>query len=224
MGQTGATYPEATRTSETARYDKLPPYLSAPADPWAGVAGDQPLRWSEDDARYWIIRANEGDCTAAHDHCLIRDAWFTEADMARDRTVYRYAYPRVFGPDAPTNPKNASVGGSFSEDQGYTAYRSVPATRANLQPGALVLVLEDKKLPYDGRQAVEASWIIGPLDRVDHDNHKLYIVGRDKPEWLSAARVVVITWRPGEKIQIVGGAKRDSLAVSAKDVFLPVPD
>lgn len=206
---------EAQPTSETARYDGLPPYPSEPADPRAGVAGNQPVRWSEDQTRYWKVRANEFDCTAAHDHCLLAEAWFTENDEHRARGALRSASLHVFGPNGPAAPANATNpfrGGP------YTAYRTVPATRKNLLPGALAIVFPRPYAhPSDGRQAIEKLWDIAPVESVDYEFGTVKLQGHADTHLLSAARVVVMTWQEGGAVKIVGDTKR----VSKDDVFLP---
>ncbi len=206
---------EAQPTSETARYDGLPPYPSEPADPRAGVAGDQPVRWSDEQARYWKVRANAFPCTAAHDHCLLAEAWFTENDEHRARGALRSASLHVFGPNGPIAPANATNpfrGGP------YTAYRTVPATRKNLVPGVLAVVFPRPHAhPDNGKHSIEKLWDIAAVESVDYELGTVKLQGHADTHLLSAARVVVMTWQVGGTVKIVGDTKR----VPTGDVFVP---
>jgi hypothetical protein len=217
------TLPEGTRTSKTARYDKLPPYLSQPADPWAAVKGDQPLRWTAEQADEWIVRDTEHACTAAADHCLLANAWFFEKIADRERGFSRRpVYVAVFGPEGPITARNAR--GGYTATEGYTAYRTVPATKKNLAKGTLAVVLErPHAYPATGRDAVQLMWFIGAVDAVDFELGTVKLAGHKDSALLTSARVVVLQWEPGKKVEIVGGRKRDELAVKKQDVILPEP-
>jgi hypothetical protein len=204
-------------------YHDLPPYPSAPADPWAGVDGDQPKRWSAEAADDWVVRGNEGDCSAAHDHCLVTDTWF----IVRDRDLERgkeygsnsEATVHVFGPKEPAQPANT---GSVRVGDPYTAFRTVPATKTNIAPGSIVIGL-NRTTPKlgSGQHAVNAYWSYGVVEEVDFDVGTYKCKNARDTSVLTGARVVVLSWHPGEKVKIVGGKKRDQLAVKASDVFLP---
>src|SRR5687768_9383824 len=149
------------RVREDARYYKEPPYLSAPSDPWAAVQGDQPLRWTEEAADHWTLRANESPCTAVQDHCLVKDTWFfvRQSDVDRKKeykSAQVTAAVGVFGPKGPARPWNAR---SQVHGENLTAYRTVPATKQNLVPGALVIGLSrGTTWPRSGIGAIEAFW------------------------------------------------------------------
>lgn len=214
-------YTSDGRVREDARYYKEPPYLSEPADPWAAVAGDQPLRWSAEAAGHWTLRGNEIECTAKHDHCLVKDAWFTVSMSDLERSTKMIgAGVHVFGPEGPVNPWN-SRGSGGSTDR-YIAYRTVPATKHNLVPGAIVIGLSrDSGLPRSGIGAVEAFWWYGELEEADFDVGVYKLKGYNDTLALPGARVAVLSWKPGEKVQILGGKRRDQLGVKASDVLLP---
>jgi hypothetical protein len=199
-------------------YHKLPPYPSAPADPWAAVDGDQPRRWSAEDADHWVVRGNEGDCSAAHDHCLVKDAWFVVRDRDLERELTS-ATVHVFGPEEPAVAVNAR---SNRVGDPYTAFRTVPATRANMVVGATVVGLS-RETPGlgSGQHAVEVYWNYGTVEDVDFDVGVYKLKGARDTAWLTGARVVVLSWHPGGKVKIVGARKRDQLAVKTADVFLP---
>lgn len=189
----------------------LPAYPSAPHDPWVAVKGDQPAARPRD---RWTARSTKGDCSAAHDHCLEADTWFLvwkENVGRRDRSPYGSV--TVFGPSGPL----ASDGNGE-----YTVYRTVPATRANMVPGAIVLGLpRPSAVPESESDAVGARWSFGVVTSVDPDTGVYRLEGFSDSLMLSGARVAVMKWSPGGKVEILGGKRRDQLAVRAKDVFLP---
>lgn len=217
-GTLGAGFEADPKGPPDGVYSKLPPYPSAPADPWAAVDGDQPRRWSAEAADHWVVRGNAGDCSAAHDHCLDKDAWFLVPDhrLTRELTT---ASVHVFGPDGPASPANAGSG--FGGDK-YTAFRTVPATRHNIAVGSIVIGLS-RGTPVlgSGQHAITAYWNYGTVEELDVDIGVYKLKGAGDTAQLTGARVVVLSWQPGGKVKIVGGKKRDQLAVKASDVFLP---
>ena len=132
-------YTSDGRVREDARYYKEPPYLSAPADPWAAVQGEYPLRWTEEAANHWTLRGNESPCTAVQDHCLVKDAWFFVKQSDIDRKVDRPAMQisAMVGIFGPTGPKNAWNARPTVNGENLLAYRTVPATKQNLVPGVI---------------------------------------------------------------------------------------
>lgn len=208
-GSSAAANDKATR-SETAAYP------DAPADPWAAVSGDQPKRRPAGDQ--WTVRTHDFACTAAHDHCLETDAWFIVDQQPRPAGYQRDGEVYVLGADEPFGAWNA-VMRKHGPDR-YIAYRTVPATRDNLAAGALVFGFKSAH-PANGRKAVEDSWAHGKLASVDLAHGSYTLEGREQPLPLSGARVAVLRWQPGGKVEIIGGKQRDQLAVRAGDVFLP---
>ncbi|HEX5060718.1 MAG TPA: hypothetical protein VFV99_15220 [Kofleriaceae bacterium] len=194
------------------------PYPDAPADPWAGVAGDQPKRRSDD---RWTVRTRDFACTAAHDHCLDTDAWFIVDMQPRPLSYQRNGEVYVFGKDEPFGAWNA-VMKNHGPDH-YVAYRTVPATKQNLAPGVLVFGYKSD-YPANGRKAVEDSWAHGKVASIDLELGYYTLEGREQQLRLSGARVAVLRWEPGGKVEIIGGKRRDELAVRAADVFLPAPE
>ena len=127
---------------------------------------------------------------------------------------------RVFAvsPGNLTNPPRPAL----LHEEAVTAYRTVPATTRNLVPGALVMVMPfPAKHPASGLRPYQISWITGIVDRVDRELGFVYLVGRTEPAWISSTRVAVLSWRLGGKVTILGGLKRDQLAVSVGEVTLP---
>ncbi|MEO7093940.1 MAG: hypothetical protein ABI175_11865 [Polyangiales bacterium] len=215
-------YPAAEPAPADGQFHRLPPYPAAPADPWRAVSGDQPKRWPEDMARYWIIRGNEYDCSAAHDHCIDPDAWFVVRNNDLQRLSYASVGWEVLGPNGtPASAGNARHYGVGSETE-WTAFRTVPATKTNIAPGSAVIALDRGagKLT-NGVQSHDASWTYGVVDEVDLDGGFYTLKDRADSYKLWGARVVVLSWKPGGKVQIVGNKKRDQLAVKPTDVFLP---
>lgn len=221
----GDLYEKDGRVRSDARWYKEPPYLTAPADPWAAVAGDQPLRWTAEQAQKWTARGDQSPCTAKEDHCLVKDAWFLVSQRDLDRKKERPAAQvgaavAVFGPTEILRPWNAR---SRLTSPPFVAYRTVPATKATLVPGTLAIALAGDTPLSDAIGAVEAFWVLGIVDSVDVAAGTFKLVDYTASYPLHYARVAVLTWVDGGKVEVVGGKKRDKLAVSVKDVFLPPP-
>jgi hypothetical protein len=195
----------------------LPAYPSAPQDPWLAVDGDQPKRRAREQ---WTVRSTDGDCSAAHDHCLEPDAWFIvqKAELARDK--YVAASVALFGPEGGTLYPGNTRAQWVREN--FIAYHTVPATKANMVPGAIVFGIgRPTVIPSSGTDAVGMSWQYGVLESVDLDVGVYTLKGASDTLMLPGARVAVLTWTPGGKVEIVGGKAKNQLAVTAKDVFLP---
>jgi len=212
------------RVREDARYYKEQAYASAPADPWAGVANDQPVRWATPDR--WVLRENEAACTAKLDHCLVKEAWFVidndrlEGSKRRSGLELTGARWQVYGSDGFMSPANTTFAGLHSGD--ITAYRTVPATRHNVAPGVIAIGLPHATpVPASARASYELGWTYGIVEEVDFDIGVYRLKGDSDTRPLAGARIAVLSWRPGEKVQIVGGKRRDQLAVQPTDVFLP---
>jgi hypothetical protein len=217
------------RKGEINRIEALPKRI---ADPWEAVVNEQP-RWRFGAAHErWGISMAEHVCTAAIDHCFVTDTWLVEWDEQRSqRTAFAAGIGESPGkfrePDDEASflvvPARARSSMSSTKDRrAYTAYRTVPATKQNLVPGTLMFALSfEHKIPNSPLAVFDWSWIAGVVDRVDLDMGFVYIKGREDPLWLSSARVAVLSWRIGGKVQIIGTKKRGELAVSPKDVFLP---
>jgi hypothetical protein len=98
----------------------------------------------------------------------------------------------------------------------------VPATKANLVPGAIVFGLSRPTvIPQSGADATQMTWDYGIVESVDLDVgvYKL----KDYPDTMmvQGARVGVLKWVPGGKVEIVGGKAKTALAVRAADTFAP---
>lgn len=199
----GGTVDSSNEGADTAS----PPYPNAPQDPWIAVKGDQPTRRSNDK---WIPSSTKGDCTGAHDHCFEPDVWLL---VWKENIGNPFARLAVFGPSGP-------IAGEGSGD--YTVYRTVPATHANMVPGTLVFGLpRPLAVPDSLAEAVYTRWVFGVVTSVEADVGVYRIEGYQDSFLLSAARVAVLQWKPGGKVEIIGNKRRDQLAVRASDVFLP---
>ena len=215
----------ATQTENgvlTRRYEKLPPYPTAPQDPWLGVANDQPRRIAVPPNEMWVVRSNDHACTAAVDHCFIPEAWFVEEDASARRAAIRTGYVIGFGPEGVTRPFNARTSAGLPSEP-FIAYRTVPATRNNLVPKAIVTALSFDKPTIDrGAEVFERTWYVGVVESVDWELGLVFFVGQpDRVYSIAGTRVAVLSWRPGTKVAIVGDRARGDLAVRAADVTLP---
>jgi hypothetical protein len=203
--------------------DGLAPYPSAPADPWIAVQGDQPKRWPKEASEHWKVRSDEHDCNAKSDHCLQKDAWF----IVKDRDVARYM-PTTSGWtvfDSEGNLTQAWNGRGVSvgrDEKDYTAFRTVPATKTNIKPGSAVIVLgrDIGKLGSEVH-SYNSSWYYGFVDEVDVEGGFFTIKNKDDSFKLWGARVIVLSWKPGGKVEPVNGFAKNAMAVKASDVYLP---
>jgi hypothetical protein len=194
------------------------PVLDAPADPWIGVAGDAPATIDDSPTLQRLsVKAedNPRPCTAARDHCLPALAWLWIHE-GEARFPVKDAHFAVFTAEGPIAP----TGGVQSSD-GFQAYRTVPATRANLAPGAIVATF-GTPIPSDPLDAFK-YWRVGTVERVDWDLGFIYYEGGREPRFITSARVAVLSYATGGRVEILGGKARDQLSVRISDVILPDP-
>jgi hypothetical protein len=218
---------ESSDPQARGHYKDYPRYPEAPVDPLLSVKDGKPVIVNSDD---WKVRASEGsDCTAVHDHCIDARTWFYEDDISRDGKIKnaRRAVLGTFTNEGVEGPHNTrATGRIINEDNPYTAYKTVPATRKNLEKGTLVIAMTYPNVtPSDGGSVFEdIGWQVGIIDRVDWDLMKVYLVGsEDDSIAIAATRVAVLSYRPGEKVMILGGKKANELQVKPADVILPDP-
>jgi hypothetical protein len=210
----------------TGHYKNYARYPTAPVDPMLSVKDGQPVVVNNDD---WKVRASKGStCTAAQDHCIDPRTWFYEDDISRDgKAVNRRVVLGTFTNEGVQGPHNTrATGHILNEDNPYTAYKTVPATRKNLDKGTLVIAMMYPVVtPEDGGSVFESiSWEIGVVDRVDWDLMKVYLVGsEDESIAIAATRVAVLSYRPGGKVAVIGGKKPTEIQVKAADAILPDP-
>jgi hypothetical protein len=190
------------------------PVSREPASPWAGVSKGHPVKL-DFTFEHWWIRDESLSCTAAVDHCLPAASWFWVKNVV-ETTTLKTAYPVVFTTDGPKRPAPLANG----DKPGFTAYRSVPATKKNLVAGARVFAFPDQPLP-NGTDGVYDRWQMGIVDRVDWDLGMLFFKEMEQPFFITAARVAVLSYESDAGVKILDGKKRDELAVKAADLVLP---
>ena len=193
------------------------PISNRPADPWAGVKGDQPVTFDDTTLadRRWEVRAETTPCTAVHDHCLPPIAWMWVRSSSTGPV--RQADIVAFTPDGPTTPNGMRDGIIYPGP--YVAYRTVPATHKNLVVGDLAISYGDQ-LPANN-EAVYTDWKLGTIERVEWDLGFVFFAGAGEPYAIAATRVPVLRYEPGGKVTIIGDKKRDQLAVAPAEVILP---
>ncbi len=194
------------------------PVLDAPADPWTGVAGDAPATIDDSPTLQRLaVKAEDSPrpCTAARDHCLPALAWLWIHEGETHLPV-QDAHFAVFTPEGPISPT-----GHVQTFDGFQAYRTVPATHANLVPGAIVATF-DTPIPADPLDAFQ-TWRAGTVERVDWELGFIFYAGGKEPRLITSARVAVLGYATGGKVEILGGKARDQLSVRISDVILPDP-
>ena len=208
-GSEGFARPE--KAWEQAR-QRQPP--ARPSDPWSSVDGDRPRGVPDDD--YAFTREAQ-DCSAAHDHCMPPWMWILEGQHSVDGGTDRIAVSCWW--------KRGETACRTAPPPGYTAYRTVPATRRMLVQGSLAVALDyPSKAPASEEAVSQSYWNVGVVASVDWTAGKVFLVGHDGPYWISAARVPVLAWKEGGKVEIIGKRSRDQLAVAADEVVQPAND
>lgn len=194
----------------------LMPIVERPVDPWIGVSGDRPVTFDDhvEFGKRWEVRARTIACTAMRDHCLPPIAWLWVHEG--DRSPVKDAHVIAFTPEGPSSPHYAKA---HINSDGFTAYRTVPATRANLVAGVLAAA-HPSAIPADPIDAF-GLWGLGTVERVDWDLGFVWLVGNQEPRFITASRVAVLSYAPGGVVTILGGKRRDQLAVQPADVIVP---
>ena len=195
-----ATRVGAIRLGADGRIDRLvtggdlaggAPPIAAPrggaADPWAAIDSAGQPRAQPDRAPLEAVPSVP--CDAAHDHCLRPWAWFT-LDGNRPMVVRRVgdAFKLVNAIDDYTD--------LTAKDY---AYRTVPATAANLAPGGLVFFRHHPP-PHEG-DAHREPWESGTVATVNPAAGTFTVRGDSRSYALAAARVAVVRWFPGERAE-----------------------
>lgn len=204
-------------------YAKYARYAEAPRDPYASVKDGKPVVVENS----YEVRASEGsDCTALHDHCLDKETWFFDAHEGWNaKKPVREVHPGFFTTDGPEGPVNVGDLRMFGSDSKFTAYKTVPASKANLDKGRLVVALNYPAVtPADGGSAYKLGWSIGVVDHVDWDLNKVYLVGaEDDSIAIAATRVCALASEDGGKVELVGGLTKAQVEVKPTDVIKPDP-
>lgn len=189
------------------------PVPEHPVDPWAGVVNGKPITLALDPF-WWWSRTETVECTAAHDHCLPAASWMwvAEGTVLHANAI---AKPTVFTQVGPTRPSNLMP----VPPDAFVAFRTVPITKATLVVGARVFAMPGTPIPDDPW----ADWHVGTVTSVDWDMGFVYLTSApQQPYFISAVRLPVLQWDATAGVQILDGKPRDSLAVNARDVILPL--
>ena len=197
------------------RKHHIVPASDAPVDPWLAVEGGKP-RVVRHEAAPSVWTANEDEwratCTAAHDHCLADCEWLVSQ---RWGDSIRTASPGTRTDEGFDGPS----GSVQDESTDYEAFRSVPATRRNLEVGMVVLVspVSSTWASYD--------WKLGEVESIDWDAETLTLtdhrINRGEPFPLAGARVAVLRYAPGGQVEVMNGLTPDRVKVRPDEVFLP---
>lgn len=206
--------PFSQRGSHVGGLNVFLPVSQEPANPWTGVSKKEPVKLDIKFERWWI-RDESLKCTAARDHCLPAHSWFWVKNEV-DASTLRTAYPVVFTSAGPKRPAPLANG----DAPPFTAYRSVPATKKNLAVGARVFAFPDEPVPT-GTDGVYDRWQMGIVEKLDWDLGMLWFKEMEQPFFITAARVAVLAYEPDTDVKIIGGKKRDELAVKSADLVLP---
>lgn len=210
----------ATTGCAVERRDDPWPALDAPADPWRAVADGKPIAVSHE-ATYHSPPDGTAACDAAHDHCLRDCTWLITEPVSEG--THRSARAFHFRADGTFEDS-----GDSHAQPGYVAYRSVPATKANLAVGELVLAIAAPARDAGGYGSMNgidysvqsAVWDVGTVDSIDFAAGTLRLVDRDEPYFLSAVRVPVLKYADGAaKVEAIKGV--DATVPAVADVFLP---
>ena len=217
--------PDRTPSRCTAPTAKgQPPYLTAPTDPWLGVADDAPavvrLRANTIYPPVWSERSEERDCTAAHDHCLRDCTWFLQNSDTKSKHVVAVHVLAERSRDRGTLRRMNMGYGDIRLDDGDAMYRTVPATRSNLVVGARAISIGSKG-PTSERDALVGLWAFGTVASIDWEHGQMHLIGDPAAIWISSVRVVVLSYAKGGKVRIVGDRKPEQLAVKPNEVILP---
>lgn len=194
------------------------PLPDKPTDPWSAVKGDQPILFDAalGTTTSFTTPSDKRPCTAARDHCLpsLVWMWVHEGDSGPVKTAVAVALTS----EGPVQPQRAQ--GNLTPDN-FTAYRTVPATKATLVPGALA-ASHPLAIPTDPENAW-VRWSLGTIERVDWDLGFVWFERSSEPRFITSTRIAVLAYPKGGKVTVVGAKKRDELAVKVADVIVPEP-
>ncbi len=175
---------------------------SAPIDPWRAVDHGRPRVLPHATGPY--VDSDQVRCDAAHDHCLLDCAWLVTTSQPT-ATRLALAYERVATADGFDR---------VGTDEAFVAYRSLPVTRRDLDVGALVLVLE-------GLPPLDDVWTLGRVESIDWASEVLHVHGQRRDYPLASARIAVLSYTRGGKVEVVGGLRPDQLVIRPDELFLP---
>ncbi|KAB2911066.1 MAG: hypothetical protein F9K40_01395 [Kofleriaceae bacterium] len=165
----------------------LPKTVIASSDPWAQVKDGQPIVATDAQPFATVSIA----CTSTNDHCLRPWAWLVDNRSGHAFTA-RW--------DGKTFKGIEAIDDLERIDGIVAAYRTVPATRANVKVGAMVFL---------GAAESEAAahrlrWDIGKVTKIRDDGKLDVALTTSNSTWpIDLVRVPVVVWYPGEKAEAV---------------------
>lgn len=219
------------------------PVRSSPADPWLGVNGDFPANGlpSKEQVAAFLkkevielgpndinINARRDDvvCDAAHDHCLRDCTWFTMYRHYGDETqslknpqsivVPGHFRDRVFYP-----PSHLTARWNAEDD--YDSFRTVPATKRLLRPGVRIIIPSQMMWDNPPNELTEereifTPWVLATVAEANWEKNSLRLQGIATPVTLTYARVVVLTYKKGEKVALAPGFTREQISLKAAEL------
>lgn len=183
-----------------------------PVDPRLAVDGDRP-RVVPHETRPRVYVGGGERCDASLDHCLQDCAWLvSRAPAAGELPVATQFIATRSGFESTQRVDGHVV--KLGAGDAYQAYRSLPVTRTNVAPGTLVLVNGD----WLGREAV---WQLGEVESIDWYAGSLQLRDHRPGNFaLSHARVAVLRYVPGGRVEYVNGFGPDRLAIAPDELIL----
>jgi hypothetical protein len=153
------------------------------SDPWSQVKDGTPIVVADQQPF-----AEVGSCTAQNDHCLRPWAWMVDNNGG-------FAYVGKF--DGKTFHALGAIDAPKRIDGIVAAYRTVPATRANLKVGVQVFFGGGTE-----KSAHTQRWDMGKVKNL-RDDGKVDVETSSQNLTLPAdmLRVPVLVWWPGEKVE-----------------------
>lgn len=213
--------PATTAGCAVMHDDDAWPMLAAPADPWRAIADGKPIGVTHEGGSHSLPDPT-GTCDAAHDHCMRDCTWLVTEPVSEGEHQAARAFHFMAA-----DGKFEDAGDSYAQP-GYVAYRSVPATKANLAVGELVFAIAPPARDARGigaangldYSATSAIWDVGTVESIDFAAGTLRLVDRDEPYFLSVVRVPVVKLADGAaKAEAIKGV--DATVPKVADVFLP---
>jgi hypothetical protein len=182
------------------------PYLAKPSDPYAAVVDGYPARVAVPTDTPSAIAASTGTCDAAHDHCLRDCSWLIVAYGGGTRVAH-------VGKDGYFHDADKLHDVPDKLDGTFVAYRTVPVTKKTVAAGSMVFALEPPRDVADG--PMPENWRYGKVAAVDWKTRTFTFEGDpDSPFFLAVARVPVLSYQYGDKVEKVEGAVAKAPAIA----------
>jgi hypothetical protein len=161
----------------------LPRTIVSTSDPWSQVKDGNPIVVADQQPF-----AEVGTCTPANDHCLRPWAWLVDNDSG-------HAFVGKF--DGKTFQAMSAIDEPKRIDGIVAAYRTVPATAANLKVGVQVFFGGGTE-----KAAHTLRWNIGKVKRVRDDGKvDVETTSQNLTLPVDLLRVPVLVWWPGEPVE-----------------------